>query len=323
MDKMEPFSENVTDFWVPPSVKYLDSPSELQFLRDGVSTYTPVILKNVVTDWGALHKWDLAYLTSVCNEKYSVNVTPDGRADATKKIDGVDCFSYPAEIDMTMRDFCEMLNSRESDDAVPYLSQQDDNLRKHFSHLLADIDNGLPMANAAFGRDGPEATNLWIGDERSTSSLHKDFFENIYVVISGTKTFTLFPPTDVAYFSESTFPTLRYKFGERYGGGRVKQQDLTTTSEGCPFASLPWIDFDPDDVESFARNPVLRRAHPVRCTVRAGEVIYIPAMWYHQVSQTEITIAVNFWYEQRFDFRYRTFQYKFDFLLFVFVNNTI
>eukprot|EP01042_Synura_sphagnicola_P004252 gene4252-biopygen4579 len=27
-------------------------------------------------------------------------------------------------------------------------------------------------------------------------------------------------------------------------------------------------------------------------------------MWYHRVSQTRVTVAVNFWYDMRFDFRY-------------------
>jgi hypothetical protein len=27
-------------------------------------------------------------------------------------------------------------------------------------------------------------------------------------------------------------------------------------------------------------------------------------MWYHQVSQTQLTISINYWYEQRFDFRW-------------------
>jgi hypothetical protein len=32
--------------------------------------------------------------------------------------------------------------------------------------------------------------------------------------------------------------------------------------------------------------------------------LYIPAMWYHRVSQRTHTVSVNYWYEQRFDFRY-------------------
>ena len=33
----------------------------------------------------------------------------------------------------------------------------------------------------------PEATNLWIGDERSVTSFHHDHYENMYAVLCGTK----------------------------------------------------------------------------------------------------------------------------------------
>lgn len=299
----ENFSENVADFWVQPNVKYIDNPSELQFLRDHVNSYTPVILRNVISHWPALSKWSLDYLSAECTGSYSINVTPDGRADSCKEINAEKYFAYPAEVEMSMPDFCQMLKNRLPGDAVPYLSQQDDNLTKHFPNLLGDISAGLPLAHAAFGCCAPEATNLWIGDERSTSSLHKDFFENMYAVISGTKTFVLYPPTDVLYLHETTLPTMRYEYCGGTSPARVELADLRATSEGCAFASLPWIDIDPDDPQLLASHPNMRSAHPMRVTVRAGEVLYIPAMWYHQVSQTEITIAVNFWYEQRFDFR--------------------
>lgn len=45
------------------------------------------------------------------------------------------------------------------------------------------------------GGNKPDATNIWIGTEKSVSSLHKDPYENFYIVISGAKTFTLLPAT--------------------------------------------------------------------------------------------------------------------------------
>ena len=44
----------------------------------------------------------------------------------------------------------------------------------------ASIDERLSIAVEAFGNE-PEATNVWIGDQRAVSSLHKDFYENMYV----------------------------------------------------------------------------------------------------------------------------------------------
>ena len=44
--------------------------------------------------------------------------------------------------------------------------------------LLHDVDESLCLARAAFGND-PEAVNIWIGDERSVSSVHKDHYGSV------------------------------------------------------------------------------------------------------------------------------------------------
>ena len=38
-------------------------------------------------------------------------------------------------------------------------------------------------------------------------------------------------------------------------------------------------------------------AHPITITVKAGESLYLPAGWWHYVRQSELTIAVNYWYD--------------------------
>ncbi|KAE9446270.1 hypothetical protein C3L33_21833, partial [Rhododendron williamsianum] len=43
----------------------------------------------------------------------------------------------------------------------------------------------------------PEAMNLWIGNELSVTSFHRDHYENLYAVVTGEKHFLLLPPTDV------------------------------------------------------------------------------------------------------------------------------
>lgn len=51
----------------------------------------------------------------------------------------------------------------------------------------SDIDsNGFALAREAFGNE-PDAVNLWIGDERSVSSMHRDPYQNMYAVVVGEK----------------------------------------------------------------------------------------------------------------------------------------
>jgi jumonji domain-containing protein 7 len=304
-------AEDISDFWSSEShrIKYLDNPSTEEFLREAVAAYHPVIIRNAVNHWPALQKWNLDFFSDTYGDMdVAINITPDGLGDCVKMMeDGSKCFVYPLDHTMKMGDFCSMLRERNEGDAVPYLSQQDNNFNKSFFHIMEDIEPSFALANAAFQLSGPEAVNLWIGDERATSSLHKDFFENMYVVIEGEKTFTLLPPADIAFLKEDTFSTQRYVLAIGSAAARPKEEDLQLTAEGCPAESIGWIDIMDVDgrfLSYSGHNSKWQHLHPIRVTVRAGETLYLPAMWYHQVSQNCATIAVNYWYEMKFDFRY-------------------
>jgi jumonji domain-containing protein 7 len=310
MDSSEE-NDTTADFWVPSrSIKYLHKPTVIEFMREAVCAYSPVILTGLVDHWAAVDNWDLDYFEMRCGDlDVEINITPDGLGDCVKETgDGQRCFCYPAEHIMTMRSFCRVMKERHPADAVFYLSQQDNNFVKTFSNISADIETSLPIANEAFGCTDAEATNIWIGDERSTSSLHKDFFENMYVVVQGEKTFTLLPPTDIQYLREEEFPTRRYKVNRSSSSGGIAYTDVVLATEGCPSEVLQWIDIEIDTSTHFEDMPKHRRLHPICCTVRPGEILYIPAMWYHQVSQNSLTIAINYWYEMKFDFRYVFYQ---------------
>ena len=45
----------------------------------------------------------------------------------------------------------------------------------------------------------------------------------------------------------------------------------------------------------------LGRAHPLRVTVQAGQILYLPSSWFHHVTQTCETVAMNYWYEMNFE----------------------
>lgn len=37
---------------------------------------------------------------------------------------------------------------------------------------------------------------------------------------------------------------------------------------------------------------------------RTQDILYLPALWYHRVSQRGITVAVNYWHDMQFDHKY-------------------
>ena len=194
---------------------------------------------------------------------------------------------------MSLAEFRELLQHPDNSRGIPYLSHQvtssssflshsslnhtntraqNDSMRQQFSHVLPDIESNLPLGDVSFN-ESPEAVNLWIGDQRSVSSLHKDHYENLYCVVSGTKSFTLFPPTDIAFLPEVAVPTCEYH------AHRVEDEcgyAFTVEKPTEPHDEKRWICVDPEEGEW--ENGGL--AHPLRCHVRKGETLYLPALWY-------------------------------------------
>ena len=332
-------SEDTRDFWVNPQITYLHNPTPLEFLQEAVLSYHPVIITGLLDDWPALSKWDINYIVENLGEDtlIPINLTSDGLADAVKSIDNIETFVYPCELQLKLKIFREMMLSPHYFDAVPYLSQQNNNFQTTFQTLHKDIPSSLLLADESFKNYQLEATNLWIGDERSISSLHKDYFENFYCVINGEKTFTLFPPTDILYFPEIEVPTAKYTidsttidFDKRILANQLNlelnlknnlnlnnnetiandnnetnnnfEANITETNE---YEILSWISIDPNIKETYFKyNSDMNLTTSIQCVVKSGEVLYIPAMWYHRVSQNCLTIAINYWYEQKFNYKY-------------------
>ena len=89
---------------------------------------------------------------------------------------------------------------------------ENDNLHGEFLPLLPDMPSEIPWARIAL-RQQPDAVNLWIGNSKSTTSLHKDNYENIFCQLVGQKHFTLIPPIEAPCVSETMVPQATYQVG--------------------------------------------------------------------------------------------------------------
>ena len=59
----------------------------------------------------------------------------------------------------------------------------------------------------------------------------------------------------------------------------------------CPTPpQVPWIPLDPLEPD-LERYPQYRSARPLCCSVKAGEMLYLPALWFHHVRQSHGCIA--------------------------------
>lgn len=120
----------------------------------------------------------------------------------------------------------------------------------------------------AYCRDAPWfRARFWLSAARTGSPLHRDPPDNLFAQIFGRKRFVLFDPDD----SPNLYPHRLWS--------------------GLPDFSR--VDAERPDYESF---PLLRRARPITCEVGAGEVLYLPRYWWHQVTSLERSASVNLWW---------------------------
>ena len=268
----------------------------------------------------------------------TVAVTPNGQADAVCDVSVAHdrayckkCFMLPCQRDVPFTEFMDHAahgstashadckdtqqecmgsgHSQPSTDRlgtsseVMYLQQQDNNLRTSFPELVHEVEEELQWASEAFGA-GPEAVNLWIGNDRSVTSFHKDHYENLYAVVAGEKVFTLLPPSDSYRMQLQKFPVATYQ-DTSHGLQAVLEPDSTVlwspiedltdgsapaTQQQCPLYADPEL------------------PEPLRVIVRPGELLFLPSLWWHQVEQRAgkdgLVIAVNYWYDMEFDCKY-------------------
>ena len=106
--------------------------------------------------------------------------------------------------------------NQDQEPPVLYYSRQNDCLRQDLGPLWESLTvhtqrlpMSFPWAEEAFGTT-VDAINLWMGNERAVSSMHKDHYENLFYVASGEKIFTICPPAESPFLYERPVPTGRF-----------------------------------------------------------------------------------------------------------------
>jgi len=293
-------SEEVRGLYLSDRVDIIEKPTPLQFYKY-VAANKPVIIKGLLQDWLALNKWSKEYLIAKMKDQLvTVAITPDGYADSI--VNGP-YFAQPLYEQMTLQQFFDRLDAAKNEKReVHYIQLQNNSLNLEFVDLTDDVPKHIPFVTEALGRD-PEAVNIWIGEDHSVTSLHKDHYENLYGVISGEKHFILYPPTDHHFLHEAWFRTATYQ------RDRKGNLELVPISDQEP---IPWLPVDPLHPD-YDKYPRFKNAKPIKVTVKAGEMLYLPSLYYHHVTQSADgegkCVAVNYWYDMDFDIKFAYFQF--------------
>ncbi|XP_075641088.1 lysine-specific demethylase JMJ32 [Castanea sativa] len=306
-------------------IDHLNSPpTPLQFLRDYVSQNKPCLISSATLHWPALSSWSQhTYLTQSlsASPNVSVHLTPHGNADALVPFPNTNnnnnnlCFASPHVQQLPFREALHLITTNSDSNSntqkfVAYLQQQNDCFRSEYSALSSDCDDHIPWATEALG-SLPEAVNLWIGNHRSVTSFHKDHYENLYAVVSGEKHFLLLPPTDYHRMYIRNYPAARYSYSQESGEFALELEK--------PARYVPWCSVNPclspENMEAeMSKFPLyFNGPKPFQCTVKPGQILYLPSMWFHHVRQSPDaggrTIAINYWYDMQFDIKYAYFNF--------------
>lgn len=116
---------------------------------------------------------------------------------------------------------------------------------------------------AYFEKMGPP--RFWIGPAGTVTPLHCDYDDNVFAQLWGTKRIFLAPPHHDAFL----YP-----------------REANAILFGSPF--------DPESPD-YDRFPLARQAAMVEVGVAPGEMLYVPAGWYHQVRALTFSLSCNRW----------------------------
>ncbi|EPE35608.1 Clavaminate synthase-like protein [Glarea lozoyensis ATCC 20868] len=248
--------------------------------------------------WKATQTWNASTLKeAMAGMSVNVAVTPEGNADAPTRTENNEIlFTKPHEEDQPFDEFLDYIITQENTGRLPgqeirYAQTQNNNLPSEYPPLSKDIPPSLPFIRIALS-SFPDATNLWIGNSYSVTSLHKDPYQNIYVQILRHKHFTLLPPLFQPCVAETLLQAASYT---RNPSGAL---ELQKEDQEVPVAL-----YDPD-VPGTGRERYEDLARPMRVTLNPGDMLYLPALWYHKVSQScgeeGMSVAVNYWHDMEF-----------------------
>jgi len=164
-------------------------------------------------------------------------------------------------------------------------------IKSDLPELLEDISS-FPFANFL----EESLTNIWLGNGRTVGKLHFDEYDNLLCQVSGKKTLTLFDPHNnenlyEGYIREAVLSYIPHS----------DSFHRSTLTESTSLVMSP-VDLSHPDLKRYS---LFKNAVSMTCTIEAGDVLYLPSFWWHEVKSSpdkfKRNIAVNYWYKPFLD----------------------
>lgn len=242
-------------------IERIHKPTVYEFRKKIFSSRKPVIITGKLTDWKSYSLWSVDYLNNLVGNK-EINVNISPNKIFT--------FDPQAQFTITSKkmkftDFTNWIVQKKTTNEYYYLQQS--SIKTSFPELLPDIEVPDYIEQKLF-----IIANLWIGTGGNISPLHYDMSENFLCQLRGRKRVLLFEPKQTS---------LLYPFPAHSKIPHMSQ-----------------LNIDQIDRDKF---PKFQKAKYIDCMLEPGEMLFIPAFWWHQVySLDQLNIAINFWWKTNF-----------------------
>jgi hypothetical protein len=237
-----------------PTVPRLHRPAVAQFRRLFENPRRPVVITGAMGNWKAMERWSPAYFA----EHLGDTPVPVMTCDEDLPEDGPirpDQLMRLKVVAMPMRDYVDQMASGRV--LRGYVSGIP--LKPHLPSLIDDIE--FPEYRESGSSSSPR---IWLGT-RVIGPLHYDPSSNLHGIVYGGKRVTLFAPGELP---------LLYPCSMLSPIPQMSQASLS----------------NPDHT----RFPRLRNANPVTVDLGPGDLIFLPAGWWHQVTTPTPTISIDF-----------------------------
>lgn len=226
------------------------------FYDDFLSKNTPVLITKIFDHIPSLSQWSIRFLTKKLGNKIvRVNTSSTEVFDIDPK---TGCgFSKP--IDIAFKDYINAISNIDCNAKKLYMMQS--SIYHNFPELQSEIkfDKYLPS-------DLIEVINLWISPGNNTTPLHYDFSNNFFMQLFGNKKMWLYDPM---------------QFYNLYPNSCFSKAPHTSKINAAK----------PDII----KYPKVLKTKPIEINIPAGNILFIPTFWWHQVYSIDTSISVNIW----------------------------
>lgn len=238
-------------------IERIEKPSIEEFQHHFVMQDKPVVITGVANEWTACSLWNPANFKTI----FGNILVPLRHSD-----NEIDVFFGESDRPtvMAIAEYIELISAPHlNGKRPPYLGNipfNDPVAKPHLDRIRTHFE--FPDY---FPKSSENDIRLWVGAAKQKSTIHNDNYHNFNAQIFGQKAFLLFSPQQ----HELLYP--------------VKIDDELWSSQ---------IDPQNPDLEKF---PLFREAIGLEAILDPGDILFLPAFWWHQARSLALSINVNMW----------------------------